>query len=205
MEVTFYLPYYDYNDGAFDVDNAYYNEEEYAKAMSEEYNKNKDIVYNSMMDFKNGSRGLFEGTDGKVYKFGEKASQNEEKVAYSSCNGMLYDVNGSDETVDGFIEKFARQKQLLEIVEFDLDSSEEEFETELTLWKREHNKINQYIDKLGEDWVLAREPKRNLKVHFKNNANEDIYAVLVDCRIMETVNDGSFVVFVEKITLVDNI
>lgn len=205
MEVTFYLPYYDYNDGAFDVDNAYYNEEEYAKAMTDEYNKNKDIVYNSMMEFKNGSRGLFEGTDGKVYKFGQKTSQNEDKVAYSSCNGMLYDVGGSKESVDGFIEKFARQKQFLEIVEFDLDSSEEEFETELTLWKREHNKINQYIDKLGEDWVLAKEPKRNLKVHFKNNANEDVYAVLVDCRIMEIINDGSFVVFVEKITLVDNI
>lgn len=205
MEVTFYLPYYDYNDGAFDVDNGYYNEEEYAKAMSEEFNKNKDIVYNSMMDFKNGSRGLFEGTDGKVYKFGQKTSQNEEKVAYSSCNGKLYDIEGSEDTVDGIIEKFAKQKQFLEIVEFDLDSSEEEFETELTLWKREHDKINQYGEKLGEDWVLAKEPKRNLKIHFKNNANEDIYAVLVDCRIMETVNDGSFVVFVEKITLIDKI
>jgi hypothetical protein len=205
MEVTFYLPYYDYNDGAFDVDNAYYNEEEYAKAMSEEYNKNKDIVYNSMMDFKNGSRGLFEGTDGKVYKFGQKTSQNEEKVAYSSCNGVLYNVDGQEESVDGFVEKFAAQKQFLELIEFDLDSSEEEFETELSLWIREHNSINQYADKLGEDWVLAKEPKRNLKVHFKNNANEDIYAMLINCRIMDIVDGRSFVVFIEKIRFIDNI
>lgn len=205
MEVTFYLPYYDYNDGAFDVKDGYYNEEEYAKAITEEYNKNKDIVYNSMMDFKNGSRGLFEDSDGKVYKFGQQTPQKEEKVAYSSCEGMLYDVENSDESVNGFIEKFAVQKPFLEIVEFNLDSSEEEFETELALWKREHEKINKYGEKLGEDWVLAKEPKRNLKVHFKNNSNEDVYAILVDCRIMDTINDGSFVIFVEKITLVDNI
>ena len=205
MEVTFYLPYYDYNDGAFDVDNNYYNEEEYAKAMSEEYNKNKDIVYNSMMDFKNGSRGLFEGTDGKVYKFGQKTSQNEEKVAYSSCNGKLYDVGGQEETVDGLIEKFAKQKQFLEIVSFDMDTSEEEFESELSLWVREHNKINKYGEKLGEDWVLAKEPKRNLKLQFKNNANEDVCAVFVDCRIMDVASDGTFVLFIEKMTLIDKI
>ena len=28
MEVTLYLPYYDYNDGAFDVNNDYYDEDE---------------------------------------------------------------------------------------------------------------------------------------------------------------------------------
>jgi len=205
MEVTLYLPYYDYNDGAFDVDNAYYNEEEYAKAMSDEYNKNKDIVYNSMMDFKNGSRGLFEGTDGKVYKFGQKTSQNEEKVAYSPCNGKLYDVGGQEETVDGLIEKFAKQKQFLEIVSFDMDTSEEEFESELSLWVREHNKINKYGEKLGEDWVLAKEPKRNLKLQFKNNANEDVCAVFVDCRIMDVASDGAFVLFIEKMTLIDKI
>lgn len=203
MEVTFYLPYYDYNDGAFDVDNSYYNEEEYAKAMSDEYNKNKDIVYNSMMDFKNGARGLFEGTDGKVYKFGEKTHQSEDKVAYSPCNGKLYDIGGQEETVDGLIDKFAKQKQFLEIVSFDMDTSEEEFESELSLWVREHNKINKYGEKLGEDWVLAKEPKRNLKLQFKNNANEDVCAVFVDCRIMDVASDGAFVLFIEKMTLID--
>jgi hypothetical protein len=205
MEVTFYLPYYDYNDGAFDVDNSYYNEEEYAKAMSDEYNKNKDIVYNSMMDFKNGSRGLFEGTDGKVYKFGEKTHQSEDKVAYSSCEGELLDVNGGDETIDGFISKFAAQKQFLEIVEFDLNTVEEEFESEVSLWVKEHNNINKYINELGEDWVLAKEPKRNIKLQFKNNANQDVFAVLEDCKIMDIIEDNSFILFVERITLIDNI
>ena len=42
-------------------------------------------------------------------------------------------------------------------------------------------------------------------MHFKNNADEDIYAILVNCRIMDIFDNGSMVLFVEKITLVDGI
>jgi hypothetical protein len=157
------------------------------------------------MDAKNGVGSLLQGGDGQTYKFGQKTSQSEDKVAYSKCNGTLYDIGGSKDTVDGFIEKFAAQKQFLEIVEFDLDTVEEEFETEISLWVKEHNNINSYADKLGEDWVLAKEPKRNIKLHFKNNANEDIFAVLEDCKIMDIIEDNSFILFVERITLIDNI
>ena len=205
MEVTLYLPYYDYNDGAFDVNNDYYNEEEYINAVSSEYNKNKDVIYNSVLDAKNGVGSLVKGMDGQTYKFGQKTSQNEEKVAYSKCEGTLYDDEGTKETVDGFIEKFARQKQFLEIVEFDLDTVEEEFESEVSLWVREHNSINKYADELGEDWVLAKEPKRNIKLQFKNNAKQDVYAVLENCKIMDILEDNSFVLFVERITLIDKI
>jgi hypothetical protein len=125
-------------------------------------------------------------------------------VAFSSCKGILWDIGGEKDTVDGFITKFAQQKQFLEIVEFDLDTSEEEFETELSLWSREHTSINKYKDDLGEDWVLAKEPKRNLKVQFKNNAKQDTYAILEDCRIMDIIDKNMFVLFVERITLVDN-
>lgn len=204
MEVTLYLPYYDYNDGNFDVSNDYYNEKEYSEAMSNEFNRSKDVVYNSVLAAKNGSGRLVQGTDGHTYRFGEKASQSEDKVAYSSCVSELSDADGNDETVDGIITKFARQKQFIEIVEFDLDTSEEEFETELSLWVREHVNINKYKDELGEDWVLTKEPKRNLKVQFKNNANQDTYAILEDCRIMDIIDKNSFVLFVERITLVDN-
>lgn len=126
-------------------------------------------------------------------------------MAFSKCEGTLLDVDGEDETVDTFIEKFARQEQFLEIIEFNLDTVEEEFETEVSLWVKEHNNINQYADKLGEEWVLAKEPKRNIKVQFKNNANQDVYAVLEDCKIMDIVDDNMFAIFVERITLIDNI
>ena len=204
MEVTVFLPYYDYNDGAFDVNHNYYNEEEYSKIMEDEYNKNKDIIFNSMTDAKNGSGTLVGTSDAQTYKFGEKTSQNAEKVAFSSCQGILYDENGDKESVDNFIEKFARQKQFVEMLELDGDTSEEEFETEMSLWMKEHSSINSYMDKLGEEWVWMKEPQRNVKVRFKNKANEEINAILENCKIMDIIEGNTFILFVEKVTLVDN-
>lgn len=204
MKVTLFLPYYDYNDGNFDVSNDYYSEDEYSNAISKNFNESKDIVYNSVLAAKNGTGSLVQGSDGHTYKFGQKTSQSEDKVAFSKCEGILSDISGEEDTVDSIISKFASQKQFLEIIDFDLDTSEEEFETELSLWTREHNSINKYKDQLGEDWVLAKEPKRNLKIHFKNKANQDTYAIFEDCRIMDIMDKTSFVLFVEKISLVDN-
>lgn len=204
MKVTLFLPYYDYNDGNFDVSNDYYGEDEYSNAISKNFNESKDIVYNSVLAAKNGTGSLVQGSDGHTYKFGQKTSQSEDKVAFSKCEGILSDISGEEDTVDSIISKFASQKQFLEIIDFDLDTSEEEFETELSLWTREHNSINKYKDQLGEDWVLAKEPKRNLKIHFKNKANQDTYAIFEDCRIMDIMDKTSFVLFVEKISLVDN-
>ena len=59
MEATLYLPYYDYNDSAFDVTDDYYKGNDYIELMSNEFNKNKDIVYNSMLELQNGRTGAF--------------------------------------------------------------------------------------------------------------------------------------------------
>ena len=205
MKVTLYLPYYDYNDGAFDVSNDYYNDEEYIKAVESEYNKNKDIVYYSMLDYNNGSSSLVQGTDGQTYKFGQNTAQKQEKVAYSSCEGTLYDENGKDDTVDALITHFAKQKPFIEMIEIDGDTGEEEFLTEISLWAREHKSINKYKDYKGEEWAWVNEPKRNVKVHFVNNANEDLYAILENCKIMDIVDDNSMILYIEKFKLIDNI
>ena len=205
MEVTLYMPYYDYNDGAFDVNNNYYDENEYIEAVSKEYNKNKDIVYNSMVDYNNGSGSLVQGTDGQTYKFGQKTFQKEDKVSYSSCKGVVYDENGNDDTVDSLITHFVDQKPFIEMFEFDDNTSEEEFIAEVSLWVKEHNAINKYKDYKGEEWAWVKEPKRNVKMHFVNKAGEDIYAILENCKIMDIVDDNSMIVFIEKLRLTDNI
>ena len=184
MEVTLYMPYYDYNDGAFDVNNNYYDENEYIEAVSKEYNKNKDIIYNAVYERENGGCGLI-GGDGQTYKFGANTAQKEEKVAYSSCNGIVYDENGNDDTVDSLITHFVDQKPFIEMFEFDDNTSEEEFIAEVSLWVKEHN--------------------RNVKMHFVNKAGEDIYAILENCKIMDIVDDNSMIVFIEKLRLIDNI
>jgi hypothetical protein len=205
MEVTLYLPYYDYNDDAFNASEDYYSDGEYANAIADDYNRNKDIVYNSMVDFKEGRGGVFSGVDGQTYKLGQKTSQNEDKVAYSSCKATLYDEEGEDDTVDGLITKFAKQESFIEMVEFDLDSVEEEFESEMNMWSREHTKINSYLGKVGEAWVASKEPKRNLKMHLKNNAGEDTYALLENCKIMDNSERDNWILYVERISLIDKI
>lgn len=205
MEVKLYMPYYDYNDGAFDVSDNYYGKDEYIKKVSEEYNKNKDVVFNSMMAVKNGVSSPLVGLDGQTYKFGTSSVENEDRVAYSSCSAILYDATGKNETVDGLITHFARQESFVEMLEFDLDTSEEEFETELSLWKREHNNINKYKSYKGEEWAWFNEPKRNIKMCFKNNSNEDLYTMLEDCKIMDILEDGTLIVLVEKIKIIDRI
>lgn len=205
MEATLYLPYYDYNDGSFDVSNDYYDSDEYARKMKEEYDKSKDVVYNSMNDFKNGSQNVFVGGDGQTYKFGQKTSQSEDKVAYSSCESTIYNTDGKECTVDDLISHFARQESFICILELNMGTSEEEFETELSLWNREHGNINKYKDKSGEEWVWVNEPKRNVKMKFVNNANETICAMLEDCKIVDRSDYNIFIVYVDKIKLVDDI
>ena len=158
-----------------------------------------------MVDYSNGSRSLVQGTDGQTYKFGQKTSQKEDKVAYSSCKGVLYDENGDDDTVDSLITHFVAQKPFIELFEFDDTSSEEEFIAEVSLWVKEHNAINKYKDFKGEEWAWVKEPKRNVKIHFINKAGENIYAILENCKIMDIVDDNSMIVFIEKLRLIDEI
>lgn len=204
MEVTLYMPYYDYNDGAFDVNSNYYDDNEYIEAVSKEYNKNKDIIYNAVYDRENGGGGLI-GSDGQTYKFGSNTAQKEEKVAYSSCKGIVYDENGNDDTVDNLITHFVNQKPFIEMLEFDDNTSEEEFIAEVSLWVKEHNAINKYKDYKGEEWTWLKEPKRNVKMHFVNKAGEDIYAILENCKIMDIVDGNSMIIFIEKLRLIDEI
>ena len=205
MKVTLYLPYYDYNDDVFNVNDKYYGDGEYANAIADEFNKNKDIVYNSMLDYNNGARNAFVGSDGQTYKLGQKTSQNEDKVAYASCEGVIYNEDGETDNVDLLIGHFAKQESFVEMVEFDMDTPEEEFETELSLWTKEHTSINKYKPLRGEEWAWGNEPKRNVKISFKNKANETIYAVLEDCKIMDIVDRNMYILFVDKISLIDKI
>lgn len=203
MEVTLFMPYYDYNDGNFDVSDNYYSDDEYVKRMRDEYNANKDVVFDSMLNAKNGSSSLFQGADGQTYKFGSKEPQNEDKVVYSSCNAALYDCKGKPYTVDGLITHFAKQESFIAMVELDIDTSEEEFESEIMLWMREHVKINEYKDKNGEEWAWSNEPIKDVKMSFKNNSDEELFSMLRNCKIMDILDDGNFILYIERMVLVD--
>ena len=205
MEATLYLPYYDYNDGAFDVSDSYYDSDEYTRKMKDEYDKSKDVVYNSMNDFKNGSQNVFMGSDGQTYKLGQKTSQKEDKVSYSSCECVIFDTKGKDLSVDDMIDHFAKQESFICLLQLDMDTSQEEFETELSFWNKEHSNIKKYESKTSGEWVWVNEPKRNLKFKFLNNGNETIYGLLTNCKIVDKADYNVFVIYVEKIRLIDKI
>lgn len=204
MNAELFLSYSDYNDNGFKVkDNPYGSENDYTKKITEEYNKTKDIVYNSILDAKNGDRGTLLGTNGQTYKFDMKVSQNADKVAYTKCNGILYNENGEMETVDGIIDRFVQQKSFIEMIELELDSIEEEFETDFLMWIKEHKSIDSYKRKLGEKWCWIHEPIKDLRIIFKNKANQDVYAVFENCKVMDVVDEKTFIFFIEKMTLID--
>lgn len=198
MNVTFYIPYYDYNDDVFTMDNSYYNDNEYTEALLSEYESTKDTVYRAMSDPTTHNNYI----DSRTYKFGKKVPKKENKVRYSECGGRLLDMEGNDESVDNLITHFAQQEMFINHIILNFDKSEEEFETEIKMWNKAHNEINEYKS-YGEDWVLQHEPKRNIRIQFKNNANEDIYAELVNCKIIEQSKVNEYIVLIAKINLID--
>lgn len=204
MEVTLYMPYYGATDDANDMGD-YYQGDEYIKQMKEMYESTKDTVFETMLDANRGSTNALIGTDGQMYKFMEKTPQNEGKVVYLPSSCALYNGDGKEETVDGIITYFARQEAFVEMFVFDVKSMDEDLESELSVWNQEHRGVNSYVAKKGDEWAWANEPVRDLKMEFKNNAGETLYALLHECKIMDKVDNDSYILFVKRITLIDRI
>lgn len=202
MKIDLYLPYYDYNDKGTNLE-GYYGEDGYIKAMKEEYEMSKDVVFESMLGLNGGLQGALTGMDGQTYKFGAKTQQSEDNVAYARCESVMYDDSGKEETVDGMISRFARQEDFVSMFELDLDGADEEFLTEMSLWRREHVNISKYADKAGHEWMWTNEPKRDVRGSFTNKSGEEIYVLLKNCRIMDLISESSIILFIERMTITD--
>lgn len=206
MNITVYLPYYEYNDNDFEVDKDYYkSNDEYFNAIRENIQSTRNDVIQGMNNYmNNGSVKAYKDEYGQTYRYANKERENEDKVAYSKCEAFIYDSNGKEETVDNFISDYVSKEMQLYVFKFNLDTADEEFEQEVNLWTTEHNKIQKYNER-DEDWVFENEPIRNIKIKFTNNANEEKYAELVNCKLMEKQSLNIYVVLVEEIKLIDKI
>jgi len=207
MKVKLYMPFYDYNDGDFDTDeNFYKNDAEYFNAMQKSVEQTSRAVEAGMNNYMNGgSVGGYKSSDGQTYRFANKTSVSEDKVSYAECDAVLYGEDGNDRSVDDFIADYVSKDVQLYILKLDLDTSDEDFEQEINLWDIEHKKIQNYTKIKGEDWVFDNEPKRNIKLKFTNNANEEKFAILVNCKIMEKQNMNIYIILAEEINLIDKI
>lgn len=207
MEAKLFIQYYAYDDDdKFDASSDYYKDGEYAKLMNSEYEKSKDAVFESMSSGGKVTKPSA-GSYWEQYGISEPSQNDDKNIRYSSTNCILYNENGDEESVDGIIDHYVDQKPFIEMVEIDCDSSEDEFISEFSMWLKEHKKISEFMEKnrVGDDVVWKYEPKRDLKLSFINKANEEVYATLSDCRVMDIIDDKTLIVFIGKLTLVDKI
>lgn len=215
MKVETFLPFFDYNDSKFDKESKGLSGQDYVNALEKEYNKSKSIV-DSFMNSENIDYRTFKSNDGQIYSFNQKTQQNEQNVAYTKCSAIALDVEDNEETVDSLIEHFSKQEMFIFKLEF-MEDMEEDFEIELNLWKSEHTKLNSYKengfefvpDRNGnkipiDEWILANEPIRNVRISFLNKANQMVYAELKNCKIIDIENKNKIDLLVESMELIDN-
>ena len=209
MNVTLYIEMENYEDGDFDISNDYYkSDEEFFDAMDRENKKYSGVTKDSLWYIKNKRRGIvttFENPskDSKNATF-RSLSKNAKENNYKS-EAIILNENGEDETVDNLITNCVSQDVVVNIIKFNRDNMDEEFEEDFNFWVDEHKNINKYKDKIGEDKVFENEPTRNFKVEFKNNANETKYAMYVNCKILEEEGNDEYAILAEKIILIDNL
>lgn len=200
MKVTLYLKLEGFNDGDFDVRNDYYkSDDEFFDAMDRENKKYSNVAY----DVVSGLGGL---SGNRTAKFGgfSNATKNATENNYKS-EALLYDEKGNEETVDNIITNAVSQDVVINIIKFNRDSMDEEFEEDYNFWVGDHESLSQYKDKIGEDKVWENEPTRTFYVEFTNKANETKYVRFENCKILDKGDDDEYAVLAEKITLIDNL
>ena len=200
MNITLYVKLEGFDDGDFDMRNDYYkSDEEFFDAMDRENKKHSNLAYEAIS-------GLGNLTNNKTAKFNisQNSSKNVKENNYKS-DALLFDENGNDETVDNLITNALSQDVVVNIIKFNRDSMDEEFEEDYNFWIDEHEKLNEYKDKLGEDKIWQNEPTRTFYVEFLNKANETKYVRFENCKILDKGDDDEYAILAEKISLIDKI
>lgn len=200
MKATLYIEMENYEDGDFDVSNNYYkSDEEFFDAMDRENKKYSNVAYDAIS-------GLGNLSNKKTAKFGKQNNFSKSATTNNyKSEAIILNENGEDETVDNLISNCVSQDVAINIIKFNRDNMDEEFEEDFNLWIDDHNNINKYKDKLGEDKVFENEPTRNFKVEFLNNANETKYAMMVNCKVLEQEGNDEYAILADKIILIDNL
>ena len=200
MKVTLYLKLEGFDDGDFDVSNNYYESDEaFFDAMDRENKKYSNVAFDVISNLGNNIKN-------KTAKFSNKRTngKNAKENNYKS-EALLLDESGKDETVDNLITNSLTQDVVVNIIKFNRESMDEEFEEDYNFWVDEHESLNQYKDKLGEEKIWENEPTRTFYVEFLNKANETKYVRFENCKIIDKGDDDEYAILAEKITLIDNI
>ena len=100
--------------------------------------------------------------------------------------------------IDELINYFQSQEQFIVITEMNPNTMDEEFETDIRMWKNTHENINKY-NKATDEWKLLHEPVRNIKLTIENDNGTKTYGELINCKIADVINNYIFAILIEKI------
>ena len=202
MNVTLYIKLEGFDDGDFDMSNDYYkSDDDFFDAMDKENRKYSGVTKDALwhISMKNNK---------KTANFGSlsNSSKNAKENNYKS-EALLLDENGNDETVDNLISNALSQDVVVNIIKFNRDAMDEEFEEDYNFWIEEHENLNnpKYKDALGEEKVWLNEPTRTFYVEFLNKANETKYVRFENCKILDKGDEDEYAILAEKISLIENI
>ena len=198
MKIKIYFPYYGYGNDDYETSDRYGSEEEYIEAIQKEDERNRDVVYESMVRQGNGQSIM-----GNCVKKFSVEDKEDEKIEFCTCEGVMYNENEDDMSVDEVVTLMARQEPFVMVLGLDFDTMEEDFIMELKLWQREHQAINSFIDDKGEAWCWSKEPRKDLEFEFENNANETKRGVCVGSVLMDTYDDNKIILYVERIDILN--
>lgn len=171
MKCDLYIPYNSYDDNKFDMNYFYSDSNSYIEALR------KYAMHDS---------------EEMQYEL-EKS-----ETKYAKCKCTLYDENNTPMTIDKLLGYYGKNELIMMILEIDLSSAEEEFEGELNGWVNDHYRLDLKFDSSSEDRCLL-EPKRDLKVVFKNLKGNDTYCVLSNTMLLEKGDAEHYFIIVDKV------
>lgn len=172
MKCKLFLPYIELSDSDFYVDDNYYKNGEYAKALDNNFKSNKEIEH--------------------------EFSDNKERNKYTTCECEVFTERMEASTVDSLVSDAVSSDVTVLIFKFDFDSMDYEFEEELKVWIREHRQISTN-SLFTDDEKYLKSPRKTIKLSFPNLKGIDTFLELCDCRLLESVDDDGYAILIEKI------
>lgn len=173
------LPYAEYTSISYDTPQNLFGEGGYEKMLDNEYNSGENAVFKLFNDVSNTNTvNVSFGLNNGVEK-----PKNVVKTSYGSCLCDIKDDNFNELSYDDFKSKISCNDGVILFLKLDYYDMDEEFETELKMWVKSHNKISSYKD-ADDSWKFNNEPSRDIKISF-----DDEEYMLNGCKILDVNND----------------
>lgn len=202
MKATLYLPYAigDPVKG-FRYDDPNFTDRKYIQIMTEDYNRYKDGVSMLVSSNYDRQRNIFGGSLWFGIKQKIKRNYVKQEYQYNSCECIVRNIKGNDETIDELIRFYRTGEQFIIILKMIKLASNPDLETEMKMWLKESNHIN-HSPRLTEEEKIFNLPKKDFKMTFSDAKSS---AIFKECKMVEGYSASEYAVLVNKIIfVVDN-